>query len=631
MSASTHNAPRFPAGTMSIVSDDPRRLREFSMPKLDITEDWMNIAWLFNRRVEQDPQQTVVEVKSQLGDEWRKISAAECYEEIQAIARGLIGMGLEHGDTLAILGSTSYEWTLIDMAAMTLGIVVVPIYETDSAEQIEWIIKNTNIRVAVVMEQPAAQLVTTVVKHAGVNCKIICLAAGGMRDILEAGRGIAKAAVEARLANVTMDSLATIVYTSGTTGLPKGVELTHGNVVNVVQTGLVHMKDVVGTKKARCLLFLPLAHVYARLLQFAALGGYGVLGHVPDIKNLLQDLAMFKPSYILAVPRVLEKVFNAAVATAGHGIKGRIFKQAAYISIAYSRALDTPEGPSRSLKARHAFYDSLVLHKIRDLLGSNAKYVISGGGPLGERLGHFYRGLGVTVLEGYGLTETIGPFAVNTPQLSKIGSVGISLPGDAVRINNQGELELKGMSLFRGYHNQPELTKEAFTDDGWFNTGDLGWIDTDGYIHMTGRTKEIIVTAGGKNVVPAVLEDRLRGHPLISQVVVVGDRRPFVAALVTLDSEMLPQWLKSHNLPPMDISEAARHSAIIESLERGIERANRAVSRAESIRKIQILTTDFTEENGMLTPSMKVKRRVVLQAFKHEIDTLYGGPLPDDE
>lgn len=420
-----------------------------------------------------------------------------------------------------------------------------------------------------------------------------------------------------------------MVYTSGTTGKPKGVELTHGNFTILAQNGHKWMAEIANHRRSRLLLFLPLAHVYARFLEVFQLTGGGVLAHTPDTKNLLHDLESFRPSYLLAVPRVLEKIYNSAEQSAASGMKLRTFRWAAKTAIAYSRALDTAEGPSKTLRAQHQMADALVYRKLKDLLGGHCKYVISGGGPLGERLGHFYRGLGVTVLEGYGLTETTAPLAVNTPRLSKIGTVGPPISTVGVKISDTGEILVKGPSVFRGYRNNPEATAEAF-ENGWFKTGDLGSLDRDGYLRITGRAKELLVTAGGKNVSPAALEDSLRAHPLVSQVVVVGDKRPFIAALVTLDAEMLPGWLANHGLPSLTVSEAAQHPDVLQALHRAVERANEAVSRAESIRKITVLDTDFTEANGFLTPSMKVKRQIVMREFASEIDAIYGGPVAAD-
>lgn len=617
----------FPPGTTAVAGEKPGTLREFSMPAVAEVEPWMNIGWLFKRRVDENPQQIVIEQKSLLGQSWRKLSAQEFWDEISATARGLLGIGLKPGDRLAILGPTSYDWTLIDMAALSIGIVVVPIYETDSASQIEWILKDAEVHYAIAHNQSAMELINAVSNAAGHRCKVYSLAAGAMLEIVEAGRKLAPALVDTHNQNVNLDSLATIIYTSGTTGKPKGVKITHGVAVHLILNGLIYMEELGNKKSTRSLLFLPLAHAYARLVQWFTLAGPGVLGLVPDTRNLLVDLASFRPTYVLAVPRVLEKIYNAADAKAGHGFKLRIFRAAAKTAIDYSKALDDEKGPSSTLKWRHRFFSSLVLSKITSLLGGNAQYIISGGGPLGTRLGHFFRGIGVTVCEGYGLTETLGPVAVNVPHASRIGSVGQPIPGGRVRVDENGEIQLYGNSLTPGYLNNPQADSELYTEDGWLRTGDKGWIDQDGFIYINGRIKEIIVTAGGKNVAPEVLEDKLRGHPLISNVVVVGDRRPFIAALVTLDAEMLPGWLQNHSLPPMDVSDASRHPVILRALEKAVERANASVSRAESIRKIQVLNTDFTLENGMMTPSLKVKRAVVTKRFQTEIDQIYGGAL----
>lgn len=626
------DAPDFspPAGA-HMVPDAAGGLKEFGLPRAVPTEEWMSIPWLFFRRVKADPNQVVVEKKSSLGDVWLPVSAKAYAEEISAVARGLIGLGLCHGDRLGILAPTSYDWTLLDMAALSIGVVVVPIYETDSAAQIKWIIEDAGLRRIVVQARQSADLLGALVRELGVDCPVMCLTTGAMVDIVEAGADVAPSVYDARYAGVTMDTLASIVYTSGTTGRPKGVEITHGNGVELALNGLEYMRTVTNHRKVRALMFLPLAHVLARFVTWYTLAGPGVLGHVPDTSNLLADVATFRPTYVLVVPRVLEKIYNSAEAMAASGVKLRLFRAAAKTAIAYSRALDTAEGPTKRLAAAHRAYSSLVLGKIKALLGGNCEYVISGGGPLGRRLGHFYRGCGLTVLEGYGLTETLGPFLVNTAEAPRIGSVGRPVYGGRVRISDEGEIQLKGPFITRGYFNNPAATQATFTEDGWFASGDAGRIDAEGYTYITGRMKEIIVTAGGKNVAPETLEDALRGHPLVSQVVVVGDRRPFIGALITLDRDMLPMWLANHKLPLMDVPAAAAHPEVHAALERAVERANKAVSRAESIRKIRVLTTAFTEENGFLTPSMKVKRKEVLARLSDEVDALYGASLDEDD
>ena len=600
-------------------------------------ESW-TIPWLLADRIERAPERTIIERKSPLGNTWVPVSARSFGEEVARIAAGFMGLGLEPGQTVGLMARTSYEWTLLDMAIARAGLVSVPIYETDSAEQIEWILQDAALRLVITESTALAEIVRQAVSAYSAahedapSVDVMPLDRDALTALTTAGAEISRSALDARTAAVTASDTYSIIYTSGTTGRPKGVELSHRTVAGLGWNGVRWIPDLLFSESTRLLLFLPLAHSYARFLQTLALAGNGVLGH-SDPKTLLPDLKAFGPTYVLAVPRVLEKIYNAADARAGSGARLKIFRWAAKTAITYSRALDTPQGPSAALKAQHAMADRLVFRTIRALLGPNARYAISGGGPLGERLGHFYRGLGLIILEGYGLTETIGPTSVNLDIRNKIGTVGPPVCGNKVRVGADGEIEVTGVGVFSGYHNNPQANAEAFTEDGWFRTGDIGSIDEDGWIRITGRKKELIVTAGGKNVAPAILEDRLRGHPLVSQVVVIGDGEPFISALVTLDKEMLPQWLVNHGLPEMDVVEASRHPQVLAALDRAVARTNRAVSRAESIRAYRVLTTDFTEANGLLTPSLKVKRAAVMSAHADAVAEIYSstrrGPQTD--
>ncbi len=558
-----------------------------------------------------------------LGGTWTPMSIQEFADEVTAVAKGLVALGIEPGDRVSIMSRTRYEWTLLDFAIWSAGAVPVPVYETSSADQVQWILSDSQVRLAVVETTAHATLTESVRSALPELGRVLTIDDGAVQALLDAGTHVDDSEIERRSALATADDLATIIYTSGTTGRPKGAELTHGNFVALSLEGSVGLYDVCARPGSRTLLFMPLAHVFARFIEVLCMCTGATLGHTPDTKNLLADLATFRPTFILSVPRVFEKVYNSAEQKAGGGAKLRTFRWAAKTSIVYARALDTPGGPNPALRAQHAVADRLVLHKLRQALGGQTKYAVSGGAPLGERLGHFYRGVGLHVLEGYGLTETTAPCAVNMPEKIKIGTVGPPFPGMSLRIADDGEIQVKGASVFRGYHGNDAATAEAF-EDGWFRTGDLGSLDDDGYLTITGRKKEIIVTAGGKNVAPALLEDRLRGHPLVSQVVVVGDGRPFIGALVTLDVEMLPGWLAGHDLPPMDATSAARSHAVLAALDRAAVRASEVVSRAESIRKVRVLTTDFTVENGYLTPSLKVRRDAVLADFAAEVDALYS-------
>ena len=591
------------------------------------------VPWLLADRIARNPDSTIIERKAALGRSWVDVTARNFGEDVARVASGLVGMGLEPGQCVSIMAHTSYEWTLLDMAIARAALVSVPIYETDSPSQVQWILQDADVRLVITESAALAELVrgaaaARAAAHPdAAEVRVLSLDRDAITTISAEGRAVSRADLDERCDALRADDVFSIIYTSGTTGNPKGVEVTHRMAAGLAWNGVRWIPDLLFSPDTRLLLFLPLAHSYARCLELLSIAGNGVLGHTPDVATLLPDLKGFGPSYVLAVPRVLEKIYNAADAKAGGGFRLKTFRWAAKVAIEYSRALDTPEGPSRGLTAAHALADRLVYRTIRDLLGPNARYAISGGGPLGERLGHFYRGLGLIILEGYGLTETIGPLSVNLDWRNKIGTVGPPVCGSRARVGADGEIEVRGMSVFSRYHNNPAANAEAFTPDGWFRTGDIGSIDPDGWIRITGRKKELIVTAGGKNVAPAVLEDRLRGHPLVSQVLVVGDGRPCIGALVTLDAEMLPLWLASHGLEDMDPVEAAQDPRIRAALERAVARANEAVSRAESIRTFTVLPGDFTVANGLLTPSLKVRRAQARERFAEEIDALYTRAL----
>lgn len=616
--------PTYPTGE-ALYGENIDGALEWHAPTLVRTDSSTTIPYLLERRVQRFPKRTIIEVKSEISDTWQRIPAAAFYDDVMSVAAGYLGLGLEPGDRVAIMSRTRYEWTLLDYAAWFAGLIPVPIYETSSMEQIEYILRDTDAKMIVTENITLAELARTAGERAKKEWLVFTLDTGGLAEIKEAGRGITRQQVNARTSTLTTDSVATIIYTSGTTGNPKGVVLTHGNFTDLAVNGHAWMPEIAMSEDSRLLLFLPLAHGFARFLQVFQLSGNGVLGHTPNTRNLLGDLGSFKPSYVLLVPRVLEKIYNSADAKALAAGKQKIFRWAAQVAVDYSKAKRSEEGPSRKLSIQRAAAERLVYAKLLRLLGGNARYIISGGAPLSEYLAHFYTGMGLPVLEGYGLTETVAPLAVNTPRLNKIGTVGPPIPPLSIRIADDGEIQIKGSSVFREYHNNPEATAAAFTEDGWLRTGDLGSLDRDGYLRITGRAKDLIITAGGKNVSPAALEDPLRSHPLISQVVVIGDRRPFISALITLDEEMLPLWLKSHGLPPMSAAAAATNIEVLASLDRAVEQANEKVSRAESIRKIRVLTTDFTEANGLLTPSLKVKRAVVASRFADVIEDIYSG------
>jgi long-chain acyl-CoA synthetase len=597
---------------------------EFHTPSLVDPDPTENLNDLLEARVTATPDRTVVERRLVTGGPWVAVTARELDAEVVALAKGLVAHGVVPGDRVGILSRTRYEWTLLDWAAWAAGAVPVPLYETSSAEQVLWILTDSGVSLLVVESAAHASTVAEVRADAPGVREVLIIDDGAIAALVEDGRGVPDEEIARRRGLAQLDDVATIIYTSGTTGRPKGVELTHGNFSVVTRNTVLRLAEVVDPPGSRTLIFLPLAHVFARFIEVMCIPGGVVLGHTSDTKNLLDDLATFKPTFVLSVPRVFEKVYNSAEQTAAASTtRLRIFRWAAATAITFSRALDAPTGPGWWLRLQHRLAAVLVYGKLRAALGGRAQWAISGGAALGERLGHFYRGLGLRVLEGYGLTETTAPATVNVPDRTKIGTVGPPLPGHAIRIAEDGEIELRGPCVFRGYHHNEAATAEAF-HDGWFRTGDIGSLDEDGFLRITGRKKEIIVTAAGKNVAPAVLEDRLRSHPLISQVVVVGDGRPFIGALVTLDAEGLPGWLTTHDHPPLTLEQAATDPAVLESIDKAVTRANRAVSRPESIRKFRILDGDLTIANGYLTPKLSIRRADVIKDFAADIDALYS-------
>ncbi|MFI9049694.1 AMP-dependent synthetase/ligase [Streptomyces sp. NPDC053427] len=598
-------------------------MREFSLPALYEVPADGNLTDLIRRNAAQHPDVAVIGRK--VNGQWQDVTATTFLAEVRAVAKGLMASGVKPGDRVGLMSRTRYEWTLSDFAIWSAGAITVPVYETSSAEQIQWILGDSGA-VACLVESPAHEAAVESVRDRLPDLENIWqIERDAVARLRAAGAGITDEEVDERSALADADSPATIVYTSGTTGRPKGCVLSHRSFFAECGNVVERLRPLFRTGDASVLLFLPVAHVFGRLVQVAALMAPIKLGHAPDIKHLTDDLASFRPTMVLGVPRVFEKVYNSARAKAQADGKGKIFDKAADTAIAYSRALDTADGPSLGLKVKYKVFDRVVYGKLRAVLGGRATHAISGGAPLGERLGHFYRGIGFTVLEGYGLTESCAATAFNPWDRQKIGTVGQPLPGSVVRIADDGEVLLHGEHLFTEYWNNPSATEEALSD-GWFHTGDIGTLDEDGYLAITGRKKEILVTAGGKNVAPAVIEDRIRAHALIAECMVVGDGRPFIGALITLDEEFLPRWAEEHGHPadvaPADI---AKDPELLAAVQRAVDDGNAAVSKAESVRKFRILPTQFTEESGHVTPSLKLKRNVVAKDFAEEIEAIYRG------
>ncbi|MFD4654314.1 AMP-dependent synthetase/ligase [Kitasatospora sp. NPDC058444] len=593
---------------------------DFSLPALYQVPSNGNLADPVHRNAEEHPDVAVLSRK--VDGRWQDLTSVQFLAEVHATAKGLIASGVEPGDRVAVMSRTRYEWTLLDFAIWTAGAITVPVYETSSAEQVEWILGNSGA-VAVVTETEQHVRVVDEVRERLPELKLSWQIEGGaIAALATAGQDVPDATIHERRRIAGPDDVATIVYTSGTTGRPKGCQLTHGNFLAECGNVIERLAPLFRTGESSVLLFLPLAHVFARIVEICPAMAPIKLGHVSDVRNVTAELASFKPTLVLGVPRVFEKVYNTARAKAQADGKGKIFDKAAETAIAYSRAMDTG-GAGLVLRLKHAVFDKLVYSKLRAALGGRATHAISGGAPLGERLGHFYRGIGFTVLEGYGLTETCAATTFNPWDKQKIGTVGQPVPGSSVRVAEDGEVFFKGPHVFTGYWNNPQATADTLKD-GWIATGDIGSLDSEGYLTITGRKKEIIVTAGGKNVAPAVIEDRIRAHALVGEVMVVGDRKPFIACLITVDPEFFPKWKELNGKPAgATVADLAEDPDLLAALQKAVDDGNAAVSHAEAVKKFRLLDTEFSEESGHLTPSLKLKRNVVLKDYAADIEAIY--------
>lgn len=581
--------------------------------------------------VSTQPHTPVYAVRNGSGG-WIDVTANSFLTQVQSLAKGLIGLGVKPGDRVAVMAATSYHWARLDQALWFAGAISVPIYETSSPTQVAHHLSDSGAELVLVGDSALADTVQQAIAKAHSDAGVSVLPMGTEEDlqqIVEGGSDVSDADLEQARIAAGADDTATLVYTSGTTGEPKGAMITHRNLAEGAANLLPFVTDILGEGESRTLLFLPLAHVLARAVQVACLHRGIQVAHSPGPATLLEDLASFRPTWLLAVPRVFEKVYNSAAATASEGGKGRIFEAARATAVEFSQAQEAQlhgegPGPSLGLRAKHRVFDTLVYSKLKARLGGCVTHMISGASPLNLEIAHFFTGIGIPVQEGYGLTESTAPITLNIPGATRIGSVGLPVPGHEVAIAEDGEVLLRGPVIFGGYWNQPEVTAEAFDDQGWYRTGDIGALDAEGYLTITGRKKEIIVTAGGKNVYPTPLEESVRVHPLVSQIVVVGESRPFVSALVTLDAESLPVWCKAKGLPQMSLGEASVHPQVREEVQAAVDEANQSVSRAESIRSFTILDTELSEETGHLTASLKLRRHQVIKDFAEDIEGIYG-------
>jgi long-chain acyl-CoA synthetase len=606
-------------------------LREFTNPPLASAPPVGGLADVVFDHAQEDPLRAAFGRKDE-NEQWRDVTAAEFRDEVLALAKGLLAQGIRFGDRVAIMSRTRYEWTLFDYALWTIGAHVVPMYSTSSAEQVFWMLHDAQVSAAVVEHEDHAMTIATVIDRLPQLHKLWQLDSGAVQELYEAGAGIDDEVVHRHRRAVTPESIATIIYTSGTTGRPKGCVISHANFMAEASTVIGLMEPIFTSKRdngASTLLFLPLAHVFGRMVQVAGVLGKVKLGHQPQMHAavLLPDLAAFQPTFILAVPYIFEKVFNAARRKAEKDGKSAAFEKAVEVAVRYADAIEAKAwgigaGPSASLRMQHQFFDKVVYTKMRAAMGGRVRHAVSGGSAMDRRLGLFFAGAGIQIYEGYGLTETTAAAVVTPPERTRYGTVGQAIPGTTVHIADDGEIWLHGDNIFQGYLNDPKAT-DAALHDGWLATGDLGTLDEDGFLTITGRKKEILVTSGGKSVSPGVLEERVRDHPLVAQCIVVGNDRPYIAALVTLDSEAVDHWLQMRGKPRLSSSDLVRDPDLETEVRRAVVAANTLVSQAESIRTFRILAHQFTEEHGLLTPSLKLKRKAIENAYATEVEALY--------
>lgn len=597
-------------------------MKEFFVPAVVTPDPTANATDLLVERVRLTPQDALFSLPTADGG-WTDVTSAEFLAQVTSLAKGLMAAGVQAGDKIGFMCKTRYEWTLVDFATWFAGAVLVPIYETSSPNQIQYILDDSDATHMIVETAEHFARYDEVAGDLSGVTQVWQMHLGDLEKLAASGGAISDDELESRRSQAVGSDIATLIYTSGSTGVPKGCILTHSNFVELCRNAAVAMKQVIAPG-ASTLLFITTAHVFARFISVLGVHTGVKVGHQADTKQLLPALGSFKPSFLLAVPRVFEKVYNSAEQKAEAGGKGKIFRAAADVAVAHSKALDAGAVPL-GLKLRFALFDRLVFSKLKNAMGGRVQYAVSGSAPLSIRLAHFFRSLNIRILEGYGLTETTAPASVNLVDKFKIGTTGPALPGVGIKIADDGEILVKGVNVFAGYWKKPEATAEVM-DGEWFRTGDIGDLDDEGYLTITGRKKEIIVTAGGKNVAPAGLEDPIRANPIVGQVVVVGDQKPFISALITLDSEMLPVWLNNNGLDAqMSLTEAAAHPKVIDEVQSAIDAANARVSRAESIRKFTILATEFTESSGHLTPKMSIKRHVITEDFADVIEGMYSG------
>nr|WP_304355149.1 AMP-dependent synthetase/ligase [Bifidobacterium catenulatum] len=606
-------------------------LREFIPEPAYSTTDEDTVFALLSRRAERDPEDLIAQWQDDETRRWHDVTAGEMLERVRAVAKGLLGLGVKAGNMVVIYSPTCYEWGVVDFACAAIGAVSVPVYETDSAKQAESIVEEVNPVIAFAGDSAHTQTLEQIREEHSSLRYVFNFKADGLDAVADFGEGVSEDALDQVIARVKADDMLTIVYTSGSTGKPKGAMLSHRNFTHIVLNGYIILDEML-YQPNRLMLFLPLAHCFARYIQYVAIGGQGVVGYLPGAKHLLADLRSFKPTYLLGVPRVFEKVYNAASQKAGAGIRGRVFAKAFDHFVRWSK--DEQETGHHSIVARveHSFFMSVVGKSIRSALGPNMRYLACGGAPLNVDLAHFFNGMDdITFIQGYGMTETAAPMIVNWQDANRVGSVGKPGPGMGVRTDDDGELQVMGPNVFLGYYKKPELTADVKMADGWLKTGDLGTIDDDGFVYITGRKKDIIITAGGKNVSPAPMEDIINTCPIVSHGVVVGDGKPFIGALIELDQEMVRSWLAQQGLDSnMSMGQVARNDAVRAFIQQYVAKANANVSRAESVRKFEILEEEFSQENGTLTASLKVVRPKVLKRYENIIDNVLYAPKPSN-